>query len=193
MQVCFQNELVSLPEAPGATGGPCTRDRASLSSPQAPHAWQNVCCRHPCPRRRHRRYGKTCAAGIFSLGAGTVGRRKRGLQASLPSPQASQTLQIMYCRHACVCCRHPCLHRRHSKHCKSRVRARPARVGFHTLVNSERGEEWDSGEERRGMSARAAQHCIHDRFPNGNGDVIQSDGCYRYVNRPKRVWWSNTL
>ena len=43
------------------------------------------------------------------------------------------------------------------------------------------------------MSARAAQHCIHDIFPNRDGDAIQSDGCYRFVNDPERVWWSNML
>ena len=104
--------------------------QASLPPSQAPQTLQimgsrHVCAggRHPCRRRRHRRQGKTWVASILFLAAAIAGPAKRGLQASLPSSHATQTLQIMGCRHACVGCRHASVGRRHRKHCKSWVQA----------------------------------------------------------------------
>ena len=84
--------------------------QASLSSPQAPQALQNMgcrhaCagCRHPCRRRRHRRHGKTGVAGILFLHAGIADR-------------------------ACAGCRHLYLRRRHRKRFKSWVPGMSARV-----------------------------------------------------------------
>ena len=131
--------------------------QASLSSPQAPQALQNMgcrhaCagCRHPCRRRRHRRQGKTWVASILFLAAAIAGPAKRGLQASLPSSQAPQTLQIMGCRHACVGCRHACVGRRHRKHCKSRVQACLPVWSFKILKGERGGERGGRGYEGRG-------------------------------------------
>ena len=107
------------------------------------------------------------AAGIANAANHVLQACMHVLQASLSSSQAPQTLQITGA-------------------------GMPARLGFKILYAETRGEQ-DRGEERRGMSARAAQHCIHDMCPNGDGDVIQSDRCHRFVNGPERVWWSNTL
>ena len=125
--------------------------QASLSSPHAPQALQTMGCRHACTgcrhpyrRRRHRRHGKTWVADILFLAAGIAGLAKCGLQASLPSSQAPQTLQIMGCRHACVGCRHACVGRRHRKHCKSRVQACLPVWSF-KILKGERGGERVSG------------------------------------------------
>ena len=75
--------------------------QASLSSSQAPQARENMGCKHPLPRRSHRRPGKTWIAGIFAFVAGTANASNhglqaclRGLQACMCGSQASQTLQI---------------------------------------------------------------------------------------------------
>ena len=72
--------------------------------PEVMQARQNVCCRHPCLRRRHRGPSKAWVAGIPVVAAGTAGTAgpaERGLQASLSSPQAPQARQNVGSRHPC--------------------------------------------------------------------------------------------
>ena len=72
--------------------------------PEVMQARQNVCCRHPCLRRRHRGPSKAWVAGIPVVAAGTAGTAgpaEHGLQASLSSPQAPQARQNVGCRHPC--------------------------------------------------------------------------------------------
>ena len=138
--------------------------------------------RHPCRRRRHRRHGKTWVASILFLAAAIAGLAKCGLQASLPSSQAPQTLQIMGCRHACVGCRHACVGRRHRKHCKSRVQACLPVWSF-KILKGERGGERGRGYEGRGcMGGWGMQHCIYDMTLDGDGEVKQFEHCYCFRN-----------
>ena len=80
-------------------------------------------CRQPCCRHRHRRHCKIRAAGMPARVAGILFLHVglRGLQASLPSSEAPQTLQITDSIHVCEGGRHPCRRRRHRRHGKTRV------------------------------------------------------------------------
>ena len=73
--------------------------------PEVMQARQNVCCKHPCLRRRHRGPNKTWVACILVVAAGTActaGPADSGLHASVSSPQAPEARQNARWRHHCL-------------------------------------------------------------------------------------------
>ena len=83
-------------------------------------------CRHPPLRCRHRKRCKLWSCRHAGFAPGTAGAVKRGLQASAPSLQAPQALQILELQ-ACLL---PTVHLQAPQTLQIVVAGMPARLGF---------------------------------------------------------------